>query len=171
MSSPAATKKPRKDAVLKNLPISVMVDLVQRCATGTGLLEAVDWLRSEHGVESNKSSLGESLPYLEARVKAHLREQAVEAMLEEERRDNPTVTDAELFTKGQRWFARMALADEDAKTWTSVQALSLERDRFREQVRGKLEAGLDAVAEAFSKSPEAMELYQRARKMIQEVTA
>ena len=167
---PPNERKPRKDSRLKNLDGPLLVELVAK-ARKDGLVAAVAWLSAEHDVQSSKSALGESLPYLSARAECWLREQAVEAILQDEKLAHPERTDSELFELGQRAFARLALASSDAKAWTSVQALSLERDRFREAMRSKMQAGLDAVAEAFRKSPEAMEFYQRARKMIEEATA
>ena len=41
--------------------------------------------------------------------------------------------------------------------------LKLEKEKFVAAMRTKLQAGLDAVAEAFKGSPQAMELYGKAR--------
>ena len=46
--------------------------------------------------------------------------------------------------------------------------LKLEKEKFVAAMRTKLQAGLDAVAEAFKGSPQAMELYGKARAMIGE---
>jgi hypothetical protein len=53
---------------------------------------------------------------------------------------------------------------------TSAQALEFDREKFKESLRTKLEAGLDAVAAAFKGNTEAMKLYQQARAMISRET-
>jgi hypothetical protein len=45
-----------------------------------------------------------------------------------------------------------------------------EQEKFKESLRDKLQAGLDAVAEAFKGNAEAMKLYQQARAMISRET-
>ncbi len=46
------------------------------------------------------------------------------------------------------------------------QGMDFNREKFKEGLRTKLEAGLDALAEELKHNPEAMKLYQQARKMI-----
>lgn len=167
--SPTGGRKARNDAKLKNLDGALLVEIVKQ-ARAIGLIPTVTWLATEHGVQTSKTALGESLPYLESRARSWLREQAVLGALEDEKLRHPDLKDEELFEMGQRFFARQAIADADARGWTSVQSLSLERDRFRESIRSKLQAGLDALAEAFKSSPQAMKLYQQARAMIEEAT-
>jgi DNA-binding phage protein len=48
--------------------------------------------------------------------------------------------------------------------------LELAESKFKESFRDKLQAGLDAVAEAFKGNTEAMSLYQQARQMISRET-
>lgn len=45
-----------------------------------------------------------------------------------------------------------------------------EIEKYKDATRTKLQAGLDAVAEAFKTNPEAMNFYQRARSMIERET-
>ncbi len=44
--------------------------------------------------------------------------------------------------------------------------LELDRDKFKETLRTKLEAGLEEAAAAFKKNPQAMEFYKQARALI-----
>ena len=46
--------------------------------------------------------------------------------------------------------------------------LELEQLKFEESMRRKVDAGLDALAKAFKKNPEAMKLYQQARELLEE---
>jgi len=64
-------------------------------------------------------------------------------------------------------FASMARIDlQSERCRLKKQKLELEKKKFEESSRLKLETGLDAIAEAFKKNPEAMKLYQQAREMI-----
>jgi hypothetical protein len=47
------------------------------------------------------------------------------------------------------------------------QKLELDKMKFEQSSHRKLETGLDALAKAFKKKPEAMKLYQQARQMIE----
>jgi hypothetical protein len=98
-----------------------------------------------------------------------------DAVIEGLRRDNPRWTEGELQAAGQSFFSAMALRVGDPAIWVMIQRLALQRDqlalsreRFKEQLRSKLALGLDAVARGFLNHPAAMELYRRARAMLQE---
>jgi hypothetical protein len=56
--------------------------------------------------------------------------------------------------------------DKDIK----VRSQQFEEEKFKESLRDKLQAGLDAVAEAFKKNPQAMEFYKQARALISRET-
>ena len=63
--------------------------------------------------------------------------------------------------------------EEDPQFGLKVIAMDLkderarfDREKYRDSLKSKLQAGLDAVAEAFRGMPEAMKLYQEAREMI-----
>jgi hypothetical protein len=80
-------------------------------------------------------------------------------------------------TAGQAMFTAMAIEGRDIKAWRATQALALKREqleldqaKFKETLRGKLQLGLDALAEAFQGNPRAMELYQEARELIAKET-
>ena len=74
-----------------------------------------------------------------------------------------------IVTKEQ--IARSSVGEEiDSRTLTALIKRSsqhLDREKFEVALKSKIKAGLDAVAEAFKGSPEAMELYQSACKIIE----
>jgi hypothetical protein len=68
--------------------------------------------------------------------------------------------------KGFASMARLHLQTERCRI--KVRKLELEKLKFEESLRRKLDAGLDALARVFKKKPEAMRLYQEARKLVEE---
>jgi len=50
------------------------------------------------------------------------------------------------------------------------QRLELDQLKFEQSLRQKLDVALDALAKSFKKYPEAMELYEHARKKLEELT-
>jgi len=102
------------------------------------------------------------------RLRDHFRRNAaiVTLMLEEARRIRPGWTPEELEAAGQSFFAALAIRLEDPKIWAMTQRLALQRD----QLRSKLELGLDALAQAFLDHPAALKLFRKARAMLPEAT-
>jgi hypothetical protein len=68
--------------------------------------------------------------------------------------------------KGFASMARLHLQTERCRI--KERKLELEKLKFEESLRRKLDAGLDALAKAFKKKPEAMNLYQQARELIEQ---
>jgi hypothetical protein len=73
----------------------------------------------------------------------------------------------------KEWYA-WAKAKRDPELGLEVVKMDLkdreqtfEEAKFKESLKSKLQAGLDAVAEAFKSNPEAMQFYTRARSMIE----
>jgi len=73
----------------------------------------------------------------------------------------------------KEWYA-WAKAKRDPELGLKVVGMDLkdreqtfEETKFKESLKTKLQAGLDAVAEAFKNNPEAMQFYMRARSMIE----
>lgn len=50
---------------------------------------------------------------------------------------------------------------------SKIEELQFDKEKFKESMKTKLQAGLDAVAEAFKGHAEAMQFYTRARSMIE----
>lgn len=126
-------------------------------------------------VEVSLEDLGQWLIVYRLRRLFRQNASIAELMIEESRRINPDWTDEELQAAGQSFFSAMALNGQNPRIWVAIQRLALQRDqlalsreRFKEQLRSKLALGLDAVARAFLGHPTAMDLYRRARAMIQE---
>jgi hypothetical protein len=61
-------------------------------------------------------------------------------------------------------------AKTERKLALNEQRLELDTLKLRESLRKKVDVGLDALAKAFKKYPEAMELYQQAREKLREVS-
>lgn len=80
------------------------------------------------------------------------------------------------------FFTLRSMAHRNEKGFTSVARVNLQAERsriqdrkldletlkFKESLRRKIHVGLDALAKAFKKNPQAMELYQQARELLRE---
>lgn len=149
----------RADAKLKRLPIAVICEVVRRCQTpGVKQTDVVAWLKAEQGVSSSAAALSEQYTYLVSRVKAHEREQKIEAWQDCEKLEHPELSDEELFRRAQRKFSLLTIAEEDPAAWVQVQKLELSRkaeDRAQEEL--KLAARKVALAEANASAKQAVE--------------
>lgn len=141
MSDP--NKIPRADSKLKNLPAEVQEQLYAKVlelkSGGLRQEEALPWLRKEHGIKSSTGSLSDFLSWYSARLLSRDRHQRVLALLEKDRATGQ-FSDEELFQRGQRFFAELTIAEEDAKGWASVhktttdrQSLDLDRKKFKRE--------------------------------------
>lgn len=157
------------------------------------LAEMLEWLKAE-GCSSSASRLSKFLSDLrQQRLQDRLLNQIANGArqckaVEQQFGDNPApeldtliklhrVLILQLSTQGNADPEFLKLADQMMRTameFVSAQTkaqfkereLSLGEAKFKESLRDKLQAGLDAVAEAFKTNPEAMNFYQRARSMI-----
>jgi hypothetical protein len=124
--------KPRADSKLKTLPDDTQAELARRAAEPGQTWSSIRaWLRAEHGVDlRSDSSLSAWLPWYQSRMRAREREAKIQALLDHERALNPTLTDPQLFSMGQRFFSELAIADEDAKAWAAVRKVGLDADNL-----------------------------------------
>jgi hypothetical protein len=118
-----------------------------------------------------------------------------QSLVEEAKRDDPGLTDEQLQDLGNRTFTLLAIRRRDDKAYVRVVSaknkaelereklkirqqeadrgkavLELEREKFREAVRTKIDAGLDELAEQIGTNPEARELYQKFRALVKKAT-
>ena len=121
--------KTRPDAKIKLLPEDLQAEIAIRCQQpGQSWKVIRAWIKSEHGVDvRSDTALSDWLPWYHSRLRAREREQKIQGILDTEKRLNPGLTDAQLFSIGQRFFSELAVAEEDATTWAVVQRSESER--------------------------------------------
>ena len=124
-------KKPRADARLKTLPVGRQSAIAEYLVAHT-LAETVAWLRAD-GLATSPASLSEFLAWYSARQKIAQREQKIQAWLECEKLEHPELTDEDLFTRGQRKFSILSIAEEDAEAWSKIQATAMGKEKIELQ--------------------------------------
>ena len=121
-------KLPRADAKLKRLSEAVQARIMEMCAQpGMKQTDVLKWIKDECDVRSSPAALSEFLSWYAARKEARQNEARVSAFLDEERNLHPELTDEQLFERGQRAFSLLAIARQDAKEWTSVQKVGIDK--------------------------------------------
>lgn len=124
-------KNPYPTAKLKRLPDPIKDELLARTLSpGVTQAQALAWLAEAHGVESSPAALSEFCSWWPARKRALAREQAVQVWMESEKELHPELTDADLFRRGQRKFALMAIADDDPDAWARTQGVAADATRL-----------------------------------------
>jgi len=119
----------RADSKLKRLPIAVICELVRLCQTpGVKQTNVIAWLHDTHGVKSSAAALSDQYTYLVSRVKAHEREQKLQAWQDCEKLEHPELSDEELFRRAQRKFSLMTIAEEDPKAWALIQKIARDKE-------------------------------------------
>ena len=120
-----STKNPdqaRSDSKLLRLPISVMREILRQSAEpGMRYVDILDWLKKEHGVSSSPRALSDALTSLTRRVRSADREEAIQDWIADEKAAHPELTDEDLFTRGQRKFSLLSIAEEDSESWVKIQ--------------------------------------------------
>jgi hypothetical protein len=174
MTMAKADKKPRGDSPLNRLGPDRQQAIADFADTHT-LDETVKWLRDD-GFSTSRTALSDWLSAWRLGAQLRRNESTVETVLREIK--NPDWTPDQVQRAGQAFFSALALDQQDPKGWFLTQQLALKKEqlafdqaRFKEGLRTKLQAGLDAVAEAFKDNVPAMELYRQARAMVNKETA
>lgn len=121
-------KIPRADAKLKRLsePVQARIwEMLQQ--PGCKQSDVLKWIKDECDVRSSAAALSDFLSWYAARQEARSNEARVSAFLDEERNLHPELTDEQLFERGQRAFSLLAIARQDAKEWTTVQKVGIDK--------------------------------------------
>lgn len=134
----SATKKPRADSKLKNLPEERQGQIASQCATKS--LEEVAGELAQDGLSISPQALGRWYSWWQMREDFAQKETLVEEFLEQTKKDNPSITEEKLFEHGQTMFALLALQEKSAKDWKRVQdvrhrrqLVELERQKFQRE--------------------------------------
>ena len=121
-------RKPRADAKLKNLSEERQDQIWEYARTHT-LAQIREWL-AEDGLAVSIAALSGFLSWYGSRLQRIKNENAVEAALEDLKKDNPELSEEQLFKTGNFFFGRLAIEQQDAKTWKRTQDLVLKREQL-----------------------------------------
>jgi hypothetical protein len=131
-------RKPRPDSRLKTLP-EERQEQIAEYARGHSLAETAAWLK-EDGFVTSSAALSEFLSWWALRHQLRKNESTVESVLAEMRRNDPRLTEEQLFTAGQSFFGALAIEQRDALSWKRVQdvrvkseVLALEEKKFQRE--------------------------------------
>lgn len=168
---PKADKKPRGDSPLNRLGAERQQAIVDHAGAHT-LAETVKWLRDD-GVITSSTALSDWLSSFRLGAQMRRNESAVERLMRDLSKEHPEWTIEQLQKVGQAFFTSLAVEQQDPKGWFLAQQLALkekqlefDQQRYKEALRSKIQAGLEAVAEAFRGNTQAMALYRQARDLV-----
>lgn len=117
--------KPRSDSVLKTLPEErqrSVIDYLQ----AHSLAETKKWLKDD-GLRTSTAALSEFWSWWQLRDRLRRNESTVNQLLDDLRREQPDLDDAKIFAAGQRFFAALAIEQQDARDWKRTQDIALKK--------------------------------------------
>ena len=124
----SATKKPRSDSVLKNLPEERQMAIFDYSHDHSEA-ETVAWLRAD-GVRTSTGSLSVFLSWFRLRLDLRKNEATINEVLAEMAAEDPGLSEDQLFKTGQRFFSALAIRTGEAGDWTSAQSAMADRERL-----------------------------------------
>jgi len=127
--------KPRSDSKLKTLPPERQADIAAYCRDHS-LTETLEWLKAD-GLKTSLGALSEFLSWYVLQQQLDRNESTIATVLEDLKRNNPSMSQKELDAAGQMFFSALAIQQQDSLTWKRVKDAStreklvaLNRDRF-----------------------------------------
>ncbi len=118
-------RKPRGDSVLKTLPPERQSALAEHAAAHT-LAETVSWLSAD-GVETSSAALSQFLSWFLLRQQLERNNSTVREMLAELKREQPDLSDDQMFRVGQMYFTALAIEQKDSLSWKRAQDAAAKR--------------------------------------------
>lgn len=106
---------------------------------GVSQADTLKWLRAD-GVDTSAGALSDFLSWYPLQQQLERNESTVATLLEELKRNDPSVSQAQLELAGQMFFSALAIEQRDSLTWKRVQdsklklgALQLGREKFQRE--------------------------------------
>jgi hypothetical protein len=121
-------KKPRSNSPLRTLPDERQAAIIERLKTGSRD-DVRKWL-AEDGFTTSTGALSEFWSWWHLRQQFKQNQSDVETLLDNLRKQEPTLSEEKLFAYGQRVFSVLAVKNEDAKDWARIQSVGLEGKRI-----------------------------------------
>ena len=116
-------KKSRSDAKLKTLPPDRQAAIADY-ARDHSLSDTLKWLL-EDGLQTSSGALSLFLSWYRLQQRLAVNESTVSSLLEDLKRNDPTLTNAQLEQAGQAFFSKLAIEQEDSLTWKRIQDAKL----------------------------------------------
>lgn len=163
-------KKPRGEAILKNLPDALQEQLWQVARRMT-LVKAVAWLAEKHDVSVSVTTLSDWFSWyprsLTLRMAARTSDE-LEATLK--KMPELKIAADQAAKVAQVNFEIQAAQDRDPALYSALrkgelerERLRLEREKFEHEKKKDWEKGLDALHEEIKENPEALALFEKLR--------
>src|SRR4051812_5450179 len=122
-------RKPRPDSRLKTLPEDRQEQIADFARTHS-LAEVAAWLK-EDGLVTSQAALSEFLSWYGLRAQLSRNESTVESVLEQLKKSDPNLTEAQLFAAGQSFFSALAIESRDADAWKNTQSLRIKQEELK----------------------------------------
>jgi hypothetical protein len=166
-------KKPRGEAVLKNLPDKLQEELWEKCRRTT-YAKAVAWLEETHEVHVSEATLSVWFRWFPRsrtlRTAASMSEQLEDAL---RRLPQLQLTTEQARQVAQINFELAAARDQDPELFAmlrkgelEVKRLQLEREKHEWAKRADWEKGLDALHEEIRGNAEALRLFEQLKAVL-----
>ena len=136
-------KKARSDAKLKTLPAERQAEIFEKLNLpgdqGGGYRNTLKWLLDD-GFKTSLRALSQFFAWYRLLQRLTTNQRTVSQVLEDTKREDPDLTDTQLERAGQRFFAALAIEQEDSLTWNRIQSakaklgmLQLERQKYQRE--------------------------------------
>ena len=151
-------KKPRADSVLKTLPPERQATIAEYLREHT-LTDTRKWLAAD-GLKTSEAALSGFLSWYSLQQQLVNNETTVAQVLEDLKRNDPTMSEGQLAQAGQMFFSALAIQQQDSLTWKRIQdaklklgVLELNRQKFqRDTVELFLKWNADKTAKEIASS-------------------
>ena len=172
----ATPRKIRPEAQIKLLSAEMQDALHTMCKTPEVSQDQMRiWLKNECGVDiKSNSTITDWYQWYCANLQLQRDEARVDQYVDAVRKQQPDLSDAELYEIGQRQFSLLAVARQDPETWAAVQNVAIAKDDLeRKKIGDKGRAEFKKVDQqiamrkleiAESKIKKATEAVKEARK-------
>jgi hypothetical protein len=125
------TKKVRSDAVMKNLPEERQAEILDHTKTHK-LSDTVEWL-AKGGLTVSTCAVSNWRIWRVQKIMLDRRQERILNLLADYKKRYPKTTKQELNDMGEDFFNRLAIDQEDVKSWQMAQQVQLKRERQEQQ--------------------------------------
>src|SRR5437867_10329143 len=115
--------KPRRDAILKNLPQQFQ-DSIVAYADGKKQSRVVAWLPKK-GIKISQRAVSEFLAWYDTQQELARHSGSVMAILDKIKRNDPTISQKQLQEFGQAFFSELVIRRKDTRGWHLTQDIAL----------------------------------------------
>lgn len=130
------SRKPRADSFYDTLPPATQQTIAEHALKHT-LEETLAWHQSGGMAGGSVTALSRWLAGWRLREQMDRNASIVQQALDDAKRNNPEITQDQLFSLGQSLFSGMAIEQQDPQIWLATQRLELEKQTA--EARWKLE--------------------------------